>query len=130
MRILGFVAVGAALCGCAGTDTHAAPSATLATIIARALYYYSEAGTEKHYSISNEWRALSGESVICARADIPNGTGGWSATSDFSMFFLSDGAITNMVKDNSLFGCTNRHYEPLEPITRPTSPSLPKIKRL
>jgi hypothetical protein len=106
----------------------AAPSDTLATMIARALSYYSEAGSEKRYSISNEWRALSGETVICARADIPNGAGGWSPTSDFSMFFLSDGVIANMVKDNSLFGCTNRHYEPLEPITMPMSHPSPKIK--
>lgn len=94
----------------------AAPPDTLAITIARALSYFD--GTEKRYSISDEWRALSGETVVCVRSDIPNGTGGWAPTSDFSMFFLANETITNMVKDNSTFGCTNRQYEALRPISK------------
>lgn len=94
----------------------AAPSEEVAKTVARALSYFSEA--ERHYSISDQWQPLSGETMVCARLDIPNGAGGWTATSDFSMFVFSKGAIVNMIKDNTLFGCPNRSYTPLRPASR------------
>ena len=94
----------------------AAPAEDVARIVARSLAYSS--ATERRYSISDDWKALSGETVVCARLDIPNGAGDWTATSDYSMFFLSKGAVVNMTKDNTLFGCPNRSYSPLQPASR------------
>ncbi|KGT73735.1 hypothetical protein ABIF65_003680 [Bradyrhizobium japonicum] len=105
-----------AILSCLSGQAAAAPSDEVAKTVARGLSYFSAA--ERHFSISDQWQALSGETVVCARLDIPNGANGWTATSDFSMFFLSKGAIVNMVKDNTMFGCPNRSYVPLQPVSR------------
>lgn len=96
---------------------HADPSNAVAGTVARALGYF-EGVHDKRYSITDDWQALSGDTVVCVRAEVPNGAGGFAPTSDFSMFFLAKGVIVNMVKDNSLFGCPNRSYSALPPVRR------------
>jgi hypothetical protein len=104
---------------CLAGPAAAFPTEATSRTVALALSYFDS--SERRFSVSDEWRSLNGETLVCARADIPNGAGGWAPTSDFSMFFLSNGTVVNMTKDNSVFGCTNRTFVPLQP--------LPKSKR-
>jgi hypothetical protein len=91
--------------------------------VAQSLNYYSDTSEGRHFSITQQWKALSGEVVLCVRSDLPNGSGGWVPTSDFSMLFLRNGVLTNMSKEATELECPIQTYYSLDPVERAPTPS-------
>jgi hypothetical protein len=117
-RYMAFIVAAGALQGCATAEPTADSAEAYRPAIARALRYYAGDRDAKHYSISAPWRTLTGAMVVCVREDVHDGRGGWAPTTDYSMFFIDNGRINDMVKDNTLAGCPNRTYGPFAPIPR------------
>jgi hypothetical protein len=105
-----------ALHACATSEPSVGSSEEYRTAVARALRYYTHDPDQKRYSITAPWRVLTGEFAVCVRAEVPDGKGGFSPTTDYSMFFIENGRITNVVKDNTAMGCPNRQYGPFAPV--------------
>lgn len=116
MRLLFLVCASAIALTSQSNGAAAYPDSAIAVAVARSLGYDQAQAKITRYSITNEWRPLSGETMVCVRREIPNGAGGFAPTNDYNMYSLERGVIVNMIKDNSLFGCPNRSYEPLRPL--------------
>jgi hypothetical protein len=69
-----------------------APEAT----IARSLGHFKGAKPVQSYGISDPWRTLAGETMVCVRRDIPDGKGGFFPAKVYSMYALRNGQITSV----------------------------------
>lgn len=112
------LAAASALCALAAGC--AAPSAALLAgndyqaIIARSLGYTAGRPQPGRYEVSDPWRAVTGEIMVCLATHVPNGSGGYAAGGDYALYAIDGGRITAV--DRPYPDCRmNTTYRPLTP---------------
>ncbi len=95
----------------AASISGAAAASDYRTLITRSLNL--QPTDDRHFSISEPWHAFNGHTMVCVRADIPDGSGGYAPPSDFLMYEIDNNRIVATVKEDTFFGCANRSYSPL-----------------
>jgi hypothetical protein len=104
-----------ALCasGCVSPSAERLMTDAPEVTIARSLGYFKGAKPVQSYSISDPWRALTGETMVCVQRDIPDGKGGFFPAKVYSMYALQNGQITNVNLDEKADCPLLASYHPL-----------------